>query len=191
MADIAGNCQQVMAFHLFVVCGDTQIHPVPDGGIPNGGGKVFGYVEIFLETLAGVQFLDGHGIQADAGPHQEGLAVAQAHIHRTGRSFDQQAGILAQRPDMRPDKGIDAHFARPDVGGPGREHAQGSLRAEQAAGCLPGRAIPADGKDRPEILLGSHARQLGGMAAIDRFGHFHAPAMVIQRPDDTADERAD
>ncbi len=177
-----GDRHEKMTIHALVVGPDAQIHAVPDSGVPHGGRHVLRHGDVFLGARPGLQLLNGHRIQADAGPQQKGVVVAEAHVHTVHGRICKQGSILCQRIGAkRPLERPQAKFHRPDIHGPGGEHAQSGVGIDEAVGDLPDRAIAADRKDRIELLRGGFACHAGGVTAAERLCEFDAPAGITQR----------
>ncbi len=146
----------------------------------------------FSSARPRLELLDGHGVQPDAGPEQEGLVIAQAHVHAAHGGIRQDLGILGQGIGAEgPFEEAQAELGGEDVHGAGGEHAQGGIGADEAVGDLADGAVAADGEDRVELFGGGLAGDAGGVRAAEGLGQLDAPAGGLQGGDDAGDEGLD
>ncbi len=151
-ADVGCDREQEMTVHLLLVGPDAQVHPMPDGGIPERRGNILRDRNVLKESGAGFELTDRDGVQTDPGPQQKGTPIAHSHIHRVEGGCGEQPGILPQRAHMQPVERWLTKFHRPHVHGAGREDSQCGIGMDQAAGYLTDRTISTNDEDRVILL---------------------------------------
>src|SRR3990172_6400297 len=131
MTNVGCHRDEIVPFHQLPVCKNTQVEAVPEGGFPYRRGKIMRHGHVLEETRSRLNLVDGLRIQANAGPQQERMVVAQAHIHALWFYICKQFRILAQSPPIEQAKRLLSLLESPDVGGARRQYGQRSLCVEQ------------------------------------------------------------